>query len=275
MATFVDAALAVDGTYAYQVSAVSAEDYEGPKSTSLSVVYDTTAPVVGPPALSLNPRRTTETSILSASVTDAGSGVAGGEYFVGVNDPGPGHGTSMIVGASTLTATIGTTLAAGTYKLNVRARDTLGTWSAPRPIELTVSRPAPPTGLFINTPVNDDPVLSWSASADAVAYAIFRDDVRLAAQPTDTGYTDVGRPDGSYRYTVRAVNALGDESDPAGSATVLVDRTRPIVEEPTWTVNPIDVGTSTTLTAGVSDPVPPRAASWPANTFSTAGQRFP
>jgi fibronectin type 3 domain-containing protein len=90
--TFVDAALAVDGTYAYQVSAVSTEDYEGPKSTSVSVVHDTTAPVVGAPVLSVNPKRTTETSILSATATDAGSGVAGGEYFVGVNDPGPGQG---------------------------------------------------------------------------------------------------------------------------------------------------------------------------------------
>jgi fibronectin type 3 domain-containing protein len=225
--TFTDTTLTGDGAPQYRVSAVSANGFESPRSAAVTVVYDTTAPQVGTPQFTVNPKAVGRSTVVSATATDVGAGVAVGEYFLGMVDPGEGHGTAMTVGGGTLSAVIGTDLPAGVYLVNVRARDALGTWSSPIGVYLTVSDPAAPTGLHAPSPTNHDPALSWTASPDAVRYAIYRDGIRLTEDPIVTTYTDIGRDEGTYTYTVRAVNALGDLSDPSNPAVVTVDTTMP------------------------------------------------
>lgn len=85
-------------------------------------------PVVGTPMLSVNPKSVSQTSVLTATVTDDVSTVQNGEYFVGA-DPGVGNGLPMSLSGGTLSATIGTSLAPGVYTVGVRARDVVGNWS--------------------------------------------------------------------------------------------------------------------------------------------------
>ncbi|HET6360701.1 MAG TPA: calcium-binding protein, partial [Gemmatimonadota bacterium] len=98
---------------------------------------DARAPTLGAPSFSVDPKPQDETSILSATASDALTGVGGGEYFVG-SDPGQGEAAAMLLDASTLTATVGTDLAPGTYDVGVRARDRAGNWSPVTTVELTV-----------------------------------------------------------------------------------------------------------------------------------------
>jgi hypothetical protein len=204
----------------------------------------------------VNPKKVTESSQLTATVNDAegaGSGVDSGEYFIGTTDPGEGHGTPLALVDGTLTLTVGTDLHAGTYTFNVRAKDMLGTWSTVKTADLVVARPVAPTNLTAASPTNHDPVLTWSASPDAVSYAVYRNGVKLAEVPTGTSYTDANRPDGTYSYTVTAINGLGDQSDPSDPRGVLVDKTAPTADPLTWTTNPITASHTTTLTAATND----------------------
>lgn len=104
------------------------------------VNLDQTAPTVGTPALSVNPKARTQTTALSASASDALSGVTSGEYFLG-DDPGRGNGTAMTLSGGQLTTTIGTGLDAGVYALGVRAVDAAGNWSSVSSTYLVVYDP--------------------------------------------------------------------------------------------------------------------------------------
>jgi hypothetical protein len=141
--TFVDTVLAVDGTYLYRVSAVSEDDYEGPKSLPAIVVYDTTGPLVGAVTWSTNPVTEGRDTTLTAPVTDPApsvgdaSGVFAGEYFVG-SDPGPGYGIPMTLENGQLTATLTASLPVGAHPVGVRARDVAGNWGGVSSSTVTV-----------------------------------------------------------------------------------------------------------------------------------------
>jgi len=227
--SFTDTTLTADGRYRYQVSAVNAYGYEGPKSNTVEVVYDTTAPEVGVAAFTTNPKKVGQQSVLHATVTDAGSGPAAGEYFIGATDPGQGNGVAMPFTDGMITATVPANLHPGTYTFHVRVKDVLGTWSAPQTVDLVVTRPAPPTGLTAPSPTNHDPILGWVASPDAVRYYVYRNGVKLTAEPTGTSFTDAGRLDGHDSYYLTAINELGDESDPSNTANVHIDKTAPTI----------------------------------------------
>ncbi len=98
-------------------------------ATVSGISIDKTAPTVGALSFSVNPKAVSESTQLSATAGDALSGVAGGEYFFGTNDPGVGSGTAMALSGSTLSATIGTSLLPGVYTVNVRSQDRAGNWS--------------------------------------------------------------------------------------------------------------------------------------------------
>jgi hypothetical protein len=254
-ASFTDGTLIFDGTYHYRVSAVNAQGSEGPKTEAVEVVYDITAPDVGNPVFTVNPKSIGQSSELSASVVDSGSGNGGAEYYIGETDPGNGNGIVMSIEGDQAVAIIGTTLSAGEYVFNVRAKDTLGTWSATEAATLTIEKPDAPTGLVASKSVtNEDPSLSWTASPDAVKYYVYRDGIKLTDEPTGTSYVDLNREDGSYVYELLAVNEFGDESDPSNSVTVEVDKTAPVVESAS--VNPEIklAGQTSELRAVIADP---------------------
>lgn len=117
-----------------QTRTASVADLAGNTTTATSapgVNIDKTAPTVGSLSFSLNPKATTQSSSLAASVSDSLSGVAGGEFFLD-SDPGQGNGTPLTLDSdkTTLTHTFGTTLAPGVYTVGVRAVDAAGNWSA-------------------------------------------------------------------------------------------------------------------------------------------------
>ncbi len=120
--------LTADG--AEQKVAGTAEDKAGNtnSATVSGINIDKTAPTVGARSFSVNPKAVSESTVLSAAASDALSGPAGGEYFIGA-DPGQGNGTAMALSGSTLSATIGTSLSPGVYTVGVRSRDLAGNWS--------------------------------------------------------------------------------------------------------------------------------------------------
>jgi hypothetical protein len=107
---------------------------------------DTTAPTLGAPTWSTNPKPVTGLAVLTVSAADSGSGVAGGEYFLDT-DHGAGNNIPMPVASGNLSASIGTGLAAGVYQIGVRAEDGVGNWSAPTYTMLVVYDAATSVGV--------------------------------------------------------------------------------------------------------------------------------
>jgi hypothetical protein len=97
---------------------------------STGSLFDTTAPQLGNPSWSLNPKSTSQTSLLTVPATDEGLGVAGGEYFIGDTDPGLGNGVAMVWDGTNLSSTFGNNLSAGVYRVSLRAEDNAGNWSS-------------------------------------------------------------------------------------------------------------------------------------------------
>jgi hypothetical protein len=91
-----------------------------------------------------------------------------------------------------------------------------------------------PTGLTATTPTRAKPVLSWTAPASPGAgiagYNVYRGATKLnASLVTGTTFTDSGLVgDGTYTYTVRAVDQAGNESADSVAATVVYDTTPPV-----------------------------------------------
>jgi DNA-binding beta-propeller fold protein YncE len=138
--TAVIASALPEGTYGVGVRARDLAGGWGPVAWA-RLVIDTSPPTIGVLSLSLNPKATGESSVLTAIATDALSGVSRGEYFIGA-DPGEGHASPVTLSGSTLVATIGTAIAPGVYPVGVRAQDGAGNWSATASTYLVVYDPA-------------------------------------------------------------------------------------------------------------------------------------
>ncbi|HEX9189180.1 MAG TPA: CARDB domain-containing protein, partial [Vicinamibacteria bacterium] len=149
----------------------------------------------------------------------------------------------------------------GRHVYAVAAVDRYGAEGEPGTVETgigDVDPPAPPTGLGA-TPVGRDVHLAWNASpeADVTGYVVQRDGLRVgtAAAPS---FVDAARPNGTYSYTVIAVDAAGHESlesEPA-SATVAVapePPSAPVILDPTDSAHPITIDVSRTDVAGRAD----------------------
>ena len=121
------------------------------------------------------------------------------------------------------------------YTYTVVAIDSLSNASAASPplhVVLDTTRPASSLALAATaSPTAAKPVLIWPASlsGDVAGYNVYRGTTRLnGALVTTTSFTDsalVG--DGTYTYTVRAVDQAGNESADSTSANVLYDTTAP------------------------------------------------
>ncbi len=129
---------ATDGTYT--LTGYATDNAGNTASVNVTVNVDQTPPTVSAPSLSSGTITAGNSTTLTASTTDALSGVTAGEYYIG-NDPGQGNGTAMTYNANTgtLTASLGSSLNPGTYTINVRAEDAAGNWSSPQSVTLTVN----------------------------------------------------------------------------------------------------------------------------------------
>lgn len=140
--SFTDSSIQSPGTYAYTVQACLT--LCSSFSTPISIVYDTESPIVGAFVWTSNPKAVQLTSTLVLTASDSIAGIAGGEYFIGDNDPGEGNGATMNWDGTNLGATFGTDFPTGVYKISVRAQDNAGNWSAPVSDYLVVYNPDGP-----------------------------------------------------------------------------------------------------------------------------------
>jgi hypothetical protein len=99
---------------------------------SVQLSIDKTIPTVSNPMAPAVKFRN-QTATVSATATDALSGVWNGEFYLDT-DPGQGNGTAMTLSGSTISGTIGTNVASGMHTIFIRSRDRAGNWST------TVSR---------------------------------------------------------------------------------------------------------------------------------------
>lgn len=131
-----DRVAATEGTVTY-VSGPACDAVGNCATGEITLSIDLTAPVVGDVGLSLNPLVVGSSTVLSAEIFDATSGVDAAEYSI---DGGPAQ--LMTLSGSTATETIGADLTAGVYQVDVRAQDVAGNWSNPASVILVVYDPS-------------------------------------------------------------------------------------------------------------------------------------
>jgi chitodextrinase len=224
-ASFTDGSVASDGSYAYTVQAEDWAGNLGTWSPALTVIVDRTAPST-PPAPSPAAAVTGSAPQLSWTASfDAGVGVAG--YQV-MRD-------GVLVASITQPSFVDRGLSvSGVYAYTVTAVDNLGNKSPPSAatsVDYDVTPPPTPTGLAAGgSPTAGPPSLTWSAVVDSpagpVSYQVTRD-AQVIANVTDTSYTDSTASDGSHRYTVAAIDQLGNASGQSAAVTVVVDTVAP------------------------------------------------
>jgi chitodextrinase len=131
------------------------------------------------------------------------------------------------IGQVTTTSFTDSGLAAGTWYYKVTAEDAAGNIGPPSEeaqalVTVDSAPPSAPTGLKV-TPADTSASLTWTASTDNVGvtgYRVLRNGVQVGA-PTSTSFTDTGLTPGTpYTYTVVAVDAAKNESEPSSPVTV-------------------------------------------------------
>ncbi len=145
---------------------------------------------------------------------------------------------AVLAGSTTGTTFTDTAIAAqGSQSYTVKAVDAAGNVSAassPKAVVYDVTNPVPPT---VSGPVatNGAPTITWTVSTDSggsnlLRYDVYRDGVLLGppSTPTGTTFTDAtATAQGSYAYTVRAVDNAGNQSPVSNTRTIVVDTTAP------------------------------------------------
>ncbi|MDC6167882.1 CARDB domain-containing protein [Paucibacter sp. XJ19-41] len=116
----------------------------------------------------------------------------------------------------------------GKPKLGVKAVSTLGLISPLAEITPNVGDVTPPDAPVLQAVAQGaDAALSWTGpnAADIGGFRIERDGVLIATLPDGSlrTYLDPGLPNGSYRYVVTAVDAVGNIGLPSNSASVTID----------------------------------------------------
>jgi fibronectin type 3 domain-containing protein len=146
-------------------------------------------------------------------------------------------------------------LADGTYTYAVRAYKGISRSDAvtAKPIAIVAAVAAPVVA--ISQPAEKDVQLDWAAVTGATSYKVYRSDnggtnYALVATTDKVTYTEENLEDGTYTYSVRALNAAGIKSDasaevsatvpkatvaPAAPASVTATSTAPNTVALTWT----------------------------------------
>ncbi|WP_346386916.1 multicopper oxidase family protein [Nocardioides sp.] len=162
-----------NGSHTLHVHAKDAAGNWGPMGTTILVV-DKVRPTVSSVAAAPNPTQGATSVTLSATATDAATGVTRAEWFRGA-DPGVGNGTAMTLAGSgpySLNASINVSnLSEGAYPILVRARDGAGNWSLTSSTVLNVRGPLSLSTFGNSNPpgvagtADDADIYGWSGSA--------------------------------------------------------------------------------------------------------------
>ncbi|MBI5230962.1 MAG: fibronectin type III domain-containing protein, partial [Coriobacteriales bacterium] len=202
-------------TYSYTVTAIDAAGNESAQSAAASAASaDDLAPSV-PSDLAATPDPAGGAIDLSWTAV---SGAVGYKIFVNGTEVGDVTGTSFnVAGLTNGTA----------YSISIAAYDAVGNTSAPSAPVLSVpadvTAPAAPSGVSAADAPGDDGgavEIAWGAVDGAATYAVYRDGVAIATGLTGTTFTDTNAETGTdYSYTVVAVDASGNASDPSTAVT--------------------------------------------------------
>ncbi len=238
--TVTDTALTVDGSYGYRVSALDAAGNESALSSAVTVVYDKTAPPVATAlTAAATPTNTKPALTWTAGGADGLSGFARYDIYRG----------AVLAGSSATAAFTDAALStSGSYSYTVKAVDHAGNSSNASTAKIVVYdviAPPVPGSFAAPAATKVKPTLTFTAAADTGGsgtdhYNVYRDDVLLGVALT-TSYTETSPtyPDGSYSYTVSAVDKAGNEGPETTPKVVVYDTTAPIAPATPTTSAPV------------------------------------
>ncbi len=131
-ASFTDSTAPVNASHVYYIVAVTADNVSSANSGSVTVVYDTTAPTIATPTVASSLLLVSGSQTIGATVSDALSGVAAGEYYLTTTNTAPtatpGTGTAMTYSGGKLSASY-TSSGSGSHYAWMRVKDAAGNWS--------------------------------------------------------------------------------------------------------------------------------------------------
>jgi fibronectin type 3 domain-containing protein len=238
--TAVDSALATDGTYSYTVTAIDAAGNESAVSSAVTVVYDKTVP---PAPTSLTAAATPTNAKPALTWTSGGADALSGFARYDVY-----RGTAL-AGSTTATSFTDSALStSGSYSYTVKAVDNAGNVSnasAAKVVVYDVIAPPVPGGLTAPAATKVKPTLTFTAAGDTGGsgtdhYDVYRDGALLGVTLT-TSYTETSAtyPDGSYSYSVSAVDKAGNEGPQTVTKVVVYDTTPPVAPATPTTSAPV------------------------------------
>ena len=251
--TYTDTGAMSPGSYVYTVYAYDGAGNSSLASNARTVVYDTTAPGAPTGLTGQTPTSAKPILLWTAATDTGGSGLQ--MYDV--------YRNGTLAGTTTVTSfTDAATTASGTYTYTVKAVDgagNVGPASASATVVYDVTAPTTPASLTGTTPTASPPVLTWTASTDALSgldhYDVYRGGVKINSSPvTGLTYTDTSPISGSQSYLVRAVDAAGNQSTASTAKLIIYDPTppsAPALSAPAATaVDPALTWTASTDTGG-------------------------
>ncbi len=231
-------------------------------STSSTVKVDRTAPAAPAVTVDPNTRSIGDSSAITATSSDALSGLAGGEWWVGA-DPGVGNGNPLTLAAGSLTGTIPSGLTAGSYDVSARAVDLAGNWGPVTVAPLAVSNPAgntPPTAdpQTLDTPEDTPLAITLTGTdpdtGDTLTFAITT--LPTHGTLTGTGTTRDYTPDTNYHGPDSFTFTVNDGTTTSPPATISIDITPvndPPITEPVTVSTPRDTAVIVTLSGSDID----------------------
>ncbi len=217
-----DTGIPADGSYAYAVSALDAAGNESARSTARTITVDTTAPPA--PAITAAASPVSGSPAITWSlVTDERTGIASYQVYR--------DGTLIATTSNATTSATDSGASEASHTYTLKAVDGAGNLSAAATATIVVDRTAPQAPAFLSgaSPTRSAPALTWASVLDAASYVVQRDGADIA-QTAGTSLTDAGvTVEGTYVYTVRAVDAAGNVSTTSPTASVTYDVTPPAV----------------------------------------------
>ena len=205
---------------------------------SLGLTSSTTPPPSPPTGV-------TATAVAGPKVQVGWDPVAGAASYVVLRD-GTQVGTATSPGFTDNSPPSGTTLS-----YTVRTVDDLGrTSSDSTAATVSITPPAPPANLTATLLGGPSVQLAWDAVGGASSYVVLRGGNLLTTVATP-GYTDPSPGTGTVTYTVRAVDAIGQQSADSTPASVTITTPPTDTAKPTVPGKPVVVaGSVTDIAAG-------------------------
>jgi large repetitive protein len=211
-----------DGSYNFKVYAVDGLRNVSNASNSVTIVVDKTKPTIN--SFGVNKSPTKDDPVLTWDVTDNLTDKAGLDFLLrdGTNE-------YAVKGQTTYTVT---GLSEGTHTFTLVATDEVGNSSTAASISVIVDKSVATPELSINTEIPASPKLSWTAISDEagnVSYEVWVNNSKVEDNIQDTSHSLTGLSDGSYNFTVYAVDGLGNRSEASNIVTTTIDMAGPFI----------------------------------------------